>query len=77
MALEWVALGYAALAESILLLLLTLPGLNPLLRGLISVTRNLLKPLLTVVPFCFFLLLDIYWKIEQLNKRVQKIKNQE
>ncbi|KAG9129201.1 hypothetical protein Leryth_006408 [Lithospermum erythrorhizon] len=64
MALEWVALGYAALAESILLLLLTLPGLNPLLRGLISVTRNLLKPLLTVVPFCFFLLLDIYWKYE-------------
>ncbi|KAG9137569.1 hypothetical protein Leryth_019760 [Lithospermum erythrorhizon] len=64
MALEWVALGYAALAEAILLLLLTLPGLHPLRKGLISVTRSLLKPLLAVVPFCFFLLMDIYWKYE-------------
>lgn len=64
MALEWVVLGYAAAAEAVMLLLLTLPGLEPLRKGLISVTKALLKPFLSVVPFCFFLLLDIYWKYE-------------
>ncbi|XP_015057791.1 uncharacterized protein LOC107004076 [Solanum pennellii] len=64
MALEWVVLGYAAGAEAIMLLLLTVPGLNPLRKGLISVTRNLLKPFLSIVPFCLFLLMDIYWKYE-------------
>ncbi|KAE8654752.1 disease resistance protein RPM1 [Hibiscus syriacus] len=33
-------------------------------KGLIAVTRNLLKPFLSVVPFCLFLLMDIYWKYE-------------
>ncbi|KAG9130971.1 hypothetical protein Leryth_006769 [Lithospermum erythrorhizon] len=47
-----------------MLLLLTLPGLNPLRRGLISATQSLLKPMLSVVPFCLFLLADIYWKYE-------------
>lgn len=64
MALEWVVLGYAAAAEAIMVLLLTLPGLDALRKGLISVTRNLLKPFLSVVPFCLFLLMDIYWKYE-------------
>ncbi|CAH9083493.1 unnamed protein product [Cuscuta europaea] len=64
MALEWVVLGYAAGAEAIMLLLLTLPGLDALRNGLIAVTRNLLKPFLSIVPFCLFLLLDIYWKYE-------------
>lgn len=64
MALEWVVLGYVAGAEAIMLLLLTLPGLNPLRKGLVAVTRNALKPLLSVVPFCLFLLMDIYWKYE-------------
>ncbi|CAN6466052.1 unnamed protein product [Victoria cruziana] len=64
MALEWVVLGYAAGAEAIMLLLLTLPGLDRLRKGLIAVTRNALKPLLSVIPFCMFLLLDIYWKYE-------------
>ncbi|ERM94144.1 hypothetical protein AMTRI_Chr04g188340 [Amborella trichopoda] len=64
MALEWVVLGYAAGAEAIMLLLLTLPGLDRLRKGLIAVTRNALKPLLSVVPFCLFLLMDIYWKYE-------------
>ncbi|KAJ9153056.1 hypothetical protein P3X46_026545 [Hevea brasiliensis] len=53
MALEWVLLGYAAGAEAIMVLLLTIP-----------VTRNLLKPFPSVVPFCLFLLMDIYWKYE-------------
>ncbi|KAL6969994.1 hypothetical protein U1Q18_029703 [Sarracenia purpurea var. burkii] len=64
MALEWVVLGYAAAAEAIMVLLLTIPGLDALRKGLISVTRNLLKPFLSVVPFCLFLLMDIYWKYE-------------
>ncbi|EPS60480.1 erwinia induced protein 2 [Genlisea aurea] len=64
MALEWVVLGYAAGAEAIMLLLLTIPGLDAIRRGLISVIGSLLKPFLSVVPFCLFLLMDIYWKYE-------------
>ncbi|XP_047333184.1 uncharacterized protein LOC124936709 [Impatiens glandulifera] len=64
MALEWVVLGYAAAAEAIMVLLLTIPGLNALRKGLVAVTRNLLKPFLSIVPFCLFLLMDIYWKYE-------------
>ncbi|KAL6003474.1 hypothetical protein ACLOJK_023704 [Asimina triloba] len=64
MALEWVVLGYTAGAEAIMLLLVTLPGLDRLRNGLISVVRNALKPMLSVIPFCLFLLMDIYWKYE-------------
>ncbi|VVB14883.1 unnamed protein product [Arabis nemorensis] len=64
MALEWVVVGYAAVAEAIMVILLTMPGLEALRRGLIAVTRNLLKPFLSIFPFCLFLLLDIYWKYE-------------
>ncbi|KAF2316826.1 hypothetical protein GH714_042167 [Hevea brasiliensis] len=32
--------------------------------GMVAVTRNLLKPFVSVVPFCLFLLMDIYWKYE-------------
>ena len=64
MALEWVVLGYAAAAEAIMLLLLTVPGLDPLRKGLLSVTRSLLRPFLSIVPFCLLLLMDIYWKYE-------------
>ncbi|KAI3946471.1 hypothetical protein MKX01_017687 [Papaver californicum] len=64
MALEWVVLGYAAGAEVVMLLLLTLPGLGGLRKGLLAVTRNILKPFLSIVPFCLFLLMDIYWKYE-------------
>ncbi|XP_074571272.1 uncharacterized protein LOC141827841 [Curcuma longa] len=64
MALEWVVLGYTAGAEAIMLLFLTLPGLDVLRRGLVAVVRSALKPLLSVVPFCLFLLADIYWKYE-------------
>ncbi|XP_076917081.1 uncharacterized protein LOC143577010 [Bidens hawaiensis] len=64
MALEWVVLGYAAAAEAVMIILLTLPGLDSLRKGLLAVTTSLLKPFLSVVPFCIFLLLDIYWKYE-------------
>ncbi|XP_076904334.1 uncharacterized protein LOC143559738 [Bidens hawaiensis] len=64
MALEWVVLGYAAAAEAVMVLLLTMPGLGPLRKGLVAVIRNLLKPFLSIVPFCMFLFMDIYWKYE-------------
>uniref|UniRef100_A0A7N0TCM7 Endoplasmic reticulum transmembrane protein n=1 Tax=Kalanchoe fedtschenkoi TaxID=63787 RepID=A0A7N0TCM7_KALFE len=64
MALEWVVLGYAAAAEAVMVLFLTIPGLDGLRKGLVSVTRSLLKPFLSIVPFCLFLLMDIYWKYE-------------
>ncbi|KAG6764298.1 hypothetical protein POTOM_031762 [Populus tomentosa] len=47
-----------------MVLLLTIPGLDGLRKGLLAVTRNLLKPFMSVVPFCLFLLMDIYWKYE-------------
>lgn len=31
---------------------------------MISVVRSALKPMMSVVPFCLFLLMDIYWKYE-------------
>ncbi|KAF5764114.1 putative B-cell receptor-associated protein [Helianthus annuus] len=64
MALQWAVLGYTAAAEAAMVLLLTLPGLGPLRKGLVSVILNILKPLLSIVPFCLFLSLDIYWKYE-------------
>ncbi|XVE74659.1 hypothetical protein DITRI_Ditri12bG0034900 [Diplodiscus trichospermus] len=64
MAVEWVVLGCAAGAEAIMLLLLTIPGLDGLRKSLTAITRNLLKPFFSVVPFSLFLLMDIYWKYE-------------
>ncbi|KAL3510503.1 hypothetical protein ACH5RR_029904 [Cinchona calisaya] len=64
MALEWIVLSYAAAAEAVMVLLLTVPVADHLRAGLTSITRSLLKPFLTVVPFCLFLVLDIYWKYE-------------
>ncbi|KAK8938022.1 hypothetical protein KSP40_PGU004252 [Platanthera guangdongensis] len=64
MALEWVVLGYVAAAEATMLLLFTLPGLDRLRPGLVTVTRSAVKPMLSVIPFALFLLLDIYWKQE-------------
>ncbi|KAL4586739.1 hypothetical protein LXL04_011383 [Taraxacum kok-saghyz] len=64
MALEWVVLGYAAGAEAIMVLLLTMPGLGPLRKGLAAVILNLLKPFFSVVPFSVFLFMDIYYKYE-------------
>ncbi|GAA0147430.1 membrane traffic protein [Lithospermum erythrorhizon] len=70
MALEWVVLSYATAAEAIMVLLLTLPvpGLHQLRKGLVSVCVNMLKPFLSVIPFCLFLLVDIYWKYESRPK---------
>jgi hypothetical protein len=46
--------------EAIILILLTLPGTQGLQKGLIAVARTSLQPLLAVVPFALFLLLEIY-----------------
>ncbi|KAL2632008.1 hypothetical protein R1flu_016694 [Riccia fluitans] len=55
MALEWLGLALVAAAEAILLLLLTLPGLEGLRKGLITVAQGLLQPLLAAVPLALFL----------------------
>ncbi|XP_010505627.1 PREDICTED: uncharacterized protein LOC104782403 [Camelina sativa] len=64
MALEWTILANATAVEAIMVILLTMPGLGFLRKGLAVVTRCLLKPLLAIIPFCVFLLMDIYWKYE-------------
>jgi len=64
MALEWAALGAVTGAEALILLLLTMPGLTGMRRGLIQVSRTALQPLLAVVPLSLFLALEIYWKYE-------------
>lgn len=64
MALEWAILSYATAAEAIMVILLTMPGLDFLRKILTVVTRNLLKPLFSIIPLCLFLLMDIYWKYE-------------
>ncbi|GLJ04658.1 hypothetical protein SUGI_0000770 [Cryptomeria japonica] len=66
MALEWGILGVAAGVELLLLLVITLPGAQSLRKTLISFSRASLRPLLTVVPFSCFLLMDIYWKYDHL-----------
>ncbi|KAH7373128.1 hypothetical protein KP509_17G038500 [Ceratopteris richardii] len=43
-----------------------MPGLERLRKGLIAVARSCLQPLLATIPFCLFLLLDIYWKYEHM-----------
>lgn len=54
MALEWAVLGAVTAAEAIILLLLTLPGTQGLRKGLITVARTSLQPLLAVVPLALF-----------------------
>ncbi|KAJ0726596.1 putative B-cell receptor-associated protein [Helianthus annuus] len=64
MALEWVVLGYTAAAKAIMILLLTLLCLHSFRKNLIALTTSLLKLFISVVPFCLFLLADIYWKYQ-------------
>jgi hypothetical protein len=66
MALEWAALGAVTAAEALILLLLTMPGLTGIRKGLISVARSALRPLLAVVPLALFLALEIYWKFDHM-----------
>ncbi|KAG0576500.1 hypothetical protein M758_5G078400 [Ceratodon purpureus] len=66
MALEWAVLGFVAAVEAVLLILITFPGLTILRRQLIALSRAALQPMLAVVPFCFFLMLEIYWQFENM-----------
>lgn len=66
MALEWAVLGLVAVVQAALLILITLPGLSVLRHQLLALSRAALQPLLAVVPFCFFLVLEIYWQFENM-----------
>lgn len=68
MALEWAAIGAVTAAEALILLLLTMPGLGGMRKGLIAVARTALQPLLAVVPLSLFLALEIYWKYEHMTE---------
>ncbi|KAJ7525315.1 hypothetical protein O6H91_17G045200 [Diphasiastrum complanatum] len=64
MALEWGAIAVVVAAEALLLIFVTFPGSHRLRKGIISVSKSALQPLMSLVPFALFLLLDIYWKYE-------------
>lgn len=66
MALEWIGLALVAGAEAVLLLMLTLPALQGLRKGMIHVVQSMLQPLLAGVPLALFLALDIYWKMSTM-----------
>jgi hypothetical protein len=66
MALEWLGLALVSGAEALLLLMLTLPHLQGLRKGMIHVAQSMLQPLLAGVPLALFLALDIYWKIQKM-----------
>jgi hypothetical protein len=66
MALEWVILGVVAAVEAVLLILITFPGLTIVRRQLVALSTAALQPLLAVVPFSFFLMLEIYWQFENM-----------
>ncbi|OAE19439.1 hypothetical protein AXG93_1040s1030 [Marchantia polymorpha subsp. ruderalis] len=64
MALEWMVMGSAAAIEAVFLLLLTLPLPNSLARNVVKLMKAALRPLMAVIPFALFQLLDVYWKYE-------------
>ncbi|CAO2816536.1 unnamed protein product [Amaranthus hypochondriacus] len=64
MALQWVILTYIVAAESAIFLLLSLPSPKLLKSRFVSLISLLLQPLMFIVPFAAFQLLDIYWKNE-------------
>ncbi|VFQ95122.1 unnamed protein product [Cuscuta campestris] len=64
MALQWVILTYIVAAEAAVAILLTLPSPKPLRSRIVSLISQTLQPLLFIVPFAAFQLLDIYWKNE-------------
>ncbi|EFJ16413.1 hypothetical protein SELMODRAFT_445222 [Selaginella moellendorffii] len=64
MALEWAGLMIVVAAESLLLLFLTFPWPAKFRSSIIGVSSSILRPLLAVLPFAGFLLLDVYMKYE-------------
>jgi len=68
MTLEWGVMSVTVAAEVFLLLLVTLPGTQRFRKSLISISKSALQPMFSVVPFAFFLLMDIYWKYEHSSE---------
>ncbi|XP_059641762.1 uncharacterized protein LOC132283768 [Cornus florida] len=64
MALQWLILTYIVAAEAAVAILLTLPSPKLLKSRLVSLISLILQPLMFIVPFAGFQLLDIYWKSE-------------
>ncbi|KAL2897753.1 Titin [Bienertia sinuspersici] len=64
MALQWVILTYIVAAEVAIFLLLSLPAPKLIKTRFVSLISLLLQPLMFVVPFAGFQLLDLYWKNE-------------
>ncbi|KAJ7558894.1 hypothetical protein O6H91_04G060900 [Diphasiastrum complanatum] len=68
MALQWVILGAVTAFEALLVLVLTLPLPRPIKFQVVRLVSSLLQPLLALIPFAIFTLLDIYWKYENVTK---------
>ncbi|XP_056683937.1 uncharacterized protein [Spinacia oleracea] len=57
-------LTYAVAAEAAIFLVISLPLPKVLRTRLVSLISLILQPLMFIVPFAAFQLLDIYWKYE-------------
>ncbi|KAL9226986.1 hypothetical protein vseg_002737 [Gypsophila vaccaria] len=64
MALQWMILTYIVAAEAGIYLIISLPSPKLLRTRLVSLVSLILQPLMFVIPFAAFQLLDIYWKYE-------------
>ncbi|KZV57900.1 hypothetical protein F511_12506 [Dorcoceras hygrometricum] len=68
MALQWVILTYLVAAEALVAIILTLPSPKAIKSRIVSLISLILQPLLFIVPFAAFQLLDIYWKSDHRLK---------
>ncbi|KAG9443937.1 hypothetical protein H6P81_015277 [Aristolochia fimbriata] len=64
MALQWLILTYIVAAEAVVALILTIPMPKLLKSKIVSLFSLILQPLLSIVPFAGFQIMDIYWKNE-------------
>lgn len=62
--LQWIICALLAAGEAVLLLALTIPSYHAIRKKTIPFMQRLLQPLLVIVPFSIFQLLDVYWKME-------------
>eukprot|EP00270_Netrium_digitus_P019221 TRINITY_DN7543_c0_g1_i1.p1 TRINITY_DN7543_c0_g1~~TRINITY_DN7543_c0_g1_i1.p1 ORF type:complete len:130 (-),score=15.96 TRINITY_DN7543_c0_g1_i1:216-605(-) len=64
MSLQWVMCGAVAAFEAVLVLLVSIPTYRSIRLRVIPALTTLMQPLLAVVPFALFQLLDVYLKYE-------------
>ncbi|XP_068659620.1 uncharacterized protein [Aristolochia californica] len=64
MALQWLILTYIVAAEAVIALILTIPLPKLLKSKIVSLFSLILRPMLSIVPFAGFQIMDIYWKYE-------------